>query len=102
MAAKGHKISLNLADFAETIPLRVTPKAARNLLKVGKTANGNPQLRVYVTTPPEDGKANKAAIALVAKAFGVAPSAVTLVQGATARDKLIRINPPGTKEHTHD
>lgn len=48
-------------------------------------------LRVAVTDPPEDGRANRAVAAALAKALGVAPSAVTLAQGAGARLKTFRI-----------
>lgn len=71
------------AEFA----LRVTPKASRNAIEEG--ADG---LRVYVTTVPEDGKANKAVTKLLADALGVAKSRLTLVRGATSRDKLFRLD----------
>lgn len=41
-----------------------------------------------------DGKANKAAIALLAEHFGVPPSAVRLVGGATSRHKRFDIDTP--------
>jgi uncharacterized protein YggU (UPF0235/DUF167 family) len=46
---------------------------------------------VRVTAAPEDGKANAAVIALLAKALGVPRSALAIVRGATARDKIIRL-----------
>ena len=70
------------------IPVRVTPKAAANRIAVD--ADG--LIRVYVTTVPEDGKANAAVIKLLAKALGVAKSRLVLVRGATSRDKLFRID----------
>lgn len=70
------------AEFA----LRVTPKASRDRI----VAEGD-ALRVYVTTPPEDGKANAAVQKLLAKALGVAKSHLTLVRGQTSRDKLFRL-----------
>jgi uncharacterized protein YggU (UPF0235/DUF167 family) len=48
-------------------------------------------LRVAVTDAPEDGRANRAVAATLAKALGVAPSAVTLAQGAGSRHKTFRI-----------
>lgn len=47
--------------------------------------------RVYVTAVPEDGKATKAVIALLAKHLGIAKSRLELVRGETARDKVFRI-----------
>lgn len=48
-------------------------------------------LRVAVTDPPEDGRANRAVCAMVAKALGVAPSAIEVTRGASARLKTLRI-----------
>ena len=47
--------------------------------------------RVRVTAAPEGGEANRAVIALLAEALGVAPSRIALVRGAASRDKLFRI-----------
>ena len=41
--------------------------------------------------PPVDGKANEALIALVAKHFGVAKSAVTIKSGAASRRKRLLV-----------
>ncbi len=48
-------------------------------------------LKVAVTAPPDKGKANAAVIALVAKAFGVAKSNVTVSLGETDRRKVLHI-----------
>lgn len=49
------------------------------------------RLRIAVTEPPEDGRANRAVCALVARMLDVAPSAVTVIVGAASRDKTLRI-----------
>jgi len=46
---------------------------------------------IRVTAPPVDGKANAALCELVARAAGVAPSAVRVLRGAGARDKVLRV-----------
>jgi uncharacterized protein len=48
-------------------------------------------LRVRVSAPAHDGRANAAVARLLADALGVAPSTVELVRGAAARDKLFRL-----------
>jgi uncharacterized protein (TIGR00251 family) len=48
-------------------------------------------LVVRVTAPPLEGRANRAVCALIAGAAGVPRSAVTIVRGETARDKLVRV-----------
>ena len=76
----------------KAIAVRLTPKASKNRVgDVRQLPNGEEQLMVYVTAPPDDGKANEAMISLLAKHYGVAPSRVTLVRGATNRNKLVRI-----------
>ena len=66
---------------------RVTPRAASDAVK---RVDG--QLQVRVTAPPEDGKANAAVQALLGKALGVAKTRLTLVRGATSRDKVFRLD----------
>ena len=51
-------------------------------------------LKVRLTSPPVDGKANAALIAFLAEAFGVAKRQVTLLKGETGRAKQLRIRVP--------
>jgi uncharacterized protein (TIGR00251 family) len=48
-------------------------------------------LRLRVTAPPTDGRANQAVILLLAKALGVPRSSIEVVSGAASRDKLVRV-----------
>ena len=65
----------------------MTPKASRDAL-----VEEEGQLRVYVTSVPEGGKANREVARLLAQALGVAKTALVLVRGQTARDKMFRLN----------
>ncbi|MFG1794283.1 DUF167 domain-containing protein [Nocardia sp. NPDC049149] len=49
-------------------------------------------LTLYVRAPAVEGKANKAAIELLAEHYGVAKSAVRLASGATSRHKRFDID----------
>lgn len=69
------------------VAIRVRPGASRS--GVGGTVAG--RLLVRVNARAVDGKATEAAMRAVAAAFEVRPAAVTLVQGATTRDKLVEI-----------
>ncbi len=75
-----------LVDERGLLVLRVTPNAGAEALSIE-----DGQLRARVTAVPEDGRANKAVVALVARALGVAPARIELVRGATARDKVLKI-----------
>jgi uncharacterized protein (TIGR00251 family) len=77
---------------AVLLHVRVQPKARANAVKGWHGA----ALRVSVTAAPEDGKANRAVIELLAETFDVAPSSINLVRGAASRDKLFRL-PQGVK-----
>jgi uncharacterized protein (TIGR00251 family) len=77
--------------------LKVAPKAKRNALAGlldepdGRPIGQGRALKVAVTAAPEGGKANDAVIALLAKEFGVAKSAISVVAGATDRRKIVEI-----------
>lgn len=80
----------DLARPGQQITVRVTPKAASARL----TRSGD-DLRAAVTAAPENGKANAAVQALLAKAMGVAPSELTLVRGQTSRIKVFAYSGSG-------
>lgn len=73
-----------------TITLRVTPNAKHNsiqgIMPIGDDQNA---LKISVTAAPEDNKANKAVIALLAKHLKIAKSDITLIRGNTSRIKTL-------------
>lgn len=69
------------------ITVKVTPKASRNTV-LGAEATW---LRVALTAPPVDGKANEAARCFLAEALGVSKSSVALLSGQTARLKRFAV-----------
>jgi len=76
-----------LARPGAVFALRVTPRAGRAQLR-----RDGDRIAVRVTQPPEDGRANAAVLALLARALGVAKGRLTLVQGASGRDKRVRLD----------
>ena len=70
-----------------TLAVRVHPGAKRNA--VGGMHAG--ALKVSITAPATDGRANDALIAFVAERVGVPRARVTLVAGAASRSKTLRI-----------
>ena len=77
----------HLAQPGAAIAVRVTPNARRAGVDLVEG-----QIRVAVTETPEGGKATEAARAALAKAMGVAKTRLKLFRGATARDKLFRLD----------
>jgi len=49
------------------------------------------EYKVLVKEPPVSGKANEAVVKALAKYFGIAPSLIRLVSGATAKRKVFEI-----------
>jgi uncharacterized protein (TIGR00251 family) len=70
-----------------TLAVRVHPGARRNAV----TGTHADALKIALTTPPVDGRANEALIAFLADVLHLPKSNITLVTGATTRSKLLRI-----------
>lgn len=71
--------------------VRVQPRASRDEI-LGP--HGEAAIKIRITAPPLEGKANAHLIRFLAKAFGVSRSAVVLISGEGARDKRLRITSP--------
>ncbi len=69
------------------ITVKVTPKASRNSV-LGAEAEW---LRIALTAPPVDGKANEAAQRFLAEALDLPKRSVQLISGQTARLKIFAI-----------
>jgi uncharacterized protein len=69
------------------LAIRVQPRAKRT--EVAGERGGAVVIRV--SAPPVDGKANEAVCRLIAQRLGVPKTAVEIVRGESARDKLVRI-----------
>lgn len=76
----------------DTLSVRVTPKASADRIKAEVQPDGTLLLRVYVTTVPENGKANEAVIKLLSKAMKLPKSAFVITHGETSKDKIIKIH----------
>lgn len=74
------------------LSVRLQPGAGRNEAGgVELDAEGHAFLRVRVTEPPEGGKANRALIKLLAKAWRLPASSIEVVAGAKDRRKTLEI-----------
>jgi hypothetical protein len=74
-------------DAAVTVDIVVQARASRT--RVGPIVGG--RLRVAVTAPPVDGRANEAVVRALAEALGVRCAAVSIVRGERGRRKTVRI-----------
>ncbi len=75
-----------------TLHVRATPNAGADRIEgTEHRDDGTAVLRLRVAAVPDRGKANDAAIALLARALGIPKSAITLTAGDTARLKTLRL-----------
>lgn len=54
--------------------------------------HGQEQYKIWVNAPPEDGKANKAVIELLADYLEISKSKINIVGGLTNRNKIVEID----------
>lgn len=79
------------------LQVRLTPRGGRDALEgLSELADGRTVLKARVRAVPEDGAANRALIALLAKALGLPKSDVRVSGGHTARLKELEIAGNGT------
>jgi uncharacterized protein len=74
----------------EEILLKVylQPKSSKNEV-AGPYRDG---IKVKVTAPPVEGKANEALIRFLAKEYGIPPSCIEIIKGLHSREKTLKIS----------
>ncbi|MDE1937718.1 MAG: DUF167 domain-containing protein [Alphaproteobacteria bacterium] len=89
---------VRLGGGGVSLALRLTPKGGRDVVEGWiNGADGMAYLKARVRAVPEDGKANKALIKLLADVLSVPKSAIRISAGGTARLKRVEIaGPAGT------
>lgn len=80
-------IPIATASSGVTFKIKVHPRGKRNAI----TGVIGDALKVSLTSPPVDGKANQSCIAFFAALFKVPRNAVTIAAGESSRNKVIRI-----------
>ncbi len=71
-----------------TITVRVQPRSSGD----GIAGLHEGRLKIRISAPPVEGKANERLTEVIAKAFGVSKSSVEIIKGHTSRLKTIRIS----------
>lgn len=70
-----------------TVSLKVVPNGRKTLLK-----KEHDQLKLYVTAPPVNGKANAAVIDFFSDALHIPKRSVVIVRGVSSRQKTLSID----------
>ncbi len=68
------------------LEIKVIPGASKNMLK-----DEGEGIKVYLTAPPVDGKANEALVKFLAKHYDVSKSSVAIIKGEKSRHKIVEI-----------
>jgi uncharacterized protein (TIGR00251 family) len=79
-----------------TLSVRVHPGARKN----GVTGVHADAVKIALTAPPVDGKANEALIAFLAEALRLPRARIVIVSGLTSRAKMFRISGKSATEVT--
>jgi len=75
------------------IQIKVSPQSKANKVEECKLDDQeNFNIKIRVTAPATDGKANKAVIELLAKHFRLRKSDIEIISGHTSRQKIIAIH----------
>lgn len=69
------------------VKVKIVPGSSKNKI-VGAYNNA---LKIAITAPPVEGKANKKCITYLAKFFDVAKLKIEIISGQTSKNKLIKI-----------
>ena len=83
------------AEGGVYIRLRVSPGAKSTAIK---GLYGEVTIRLSVAAPPVGGKANAEVERYLARLFGLSRSEVTVIKGASSRDKLVFVSGLGPDE----
>lgn len=86
LSGEGAGFAQDVADGC-TIAVRVHPGAKRDAV----TRLHAGALKIALTTPPVDGRANEALIGFAAERLGVPKARVRLIAGAASRSKVLRV-----------
>ena len=74
------------------VAIRLTPRArADRIGGIAASADGRAVLKVAVTAPPAENRANDALIAAIAKAWGLPGRDISIVRGSKSRNKIVHI-----------
>ena len=71
-----------------TLNIKVVPGARKDRI-AGRYGDG---CKLQVSAPPEDGKANRAVIELLAHALAIKPAQIAIVRGHTQARKVVQID----------
>ena len=80
-------VTIRESDQGVSFAVKVHPRAKKD----GITGEVGDAIKLSLTTPPVEGRANEACIAFFAKLLKVPRSSVSIASGLSSRNKVIRV-----------
>jgi len=80
-------IAIQKTPAGVTFAIKVQPRARRNAI-VGQLGDA---LKISLTAPPVDGRANEACVTFFADLLRVQRASISIVSGQNSRNKVIRV-----------
>jgi uncharacterized protein len=74
--------------MALILDVKVVPSSGKQKAALDKSG----KLKIYLKSPPEGGKANVELIKFLAKALSLTQADITILLGATSRNKRLKLN----------
>ena len=77
-----------MGENSLNIQVQIQPRSSKDQI----IGIHNGRLKIKISAPPVDGKANQNLIEFIAKAFGVSKSKIEIVKGRTSKLKTLKIS----------
>ena len=87
-AVTSRQFHLHDGKKGAALAIRVTPRASHNEIT---EIQSNGTVKIRLTAPPVEGKANEALINFLASVLEIPPSRIDIIAGINGRDKLVSI-----------
>jgi uncharacterized protein (TIGR00251 family) len=88
MMATGRKFNFHGGQKGVALAIRVTPRSSKNEIA---EIQSDGTIKIRLTAPPVDGRANAGLIEFLSGVLEIPPSNLEIVAGSTGRDKLVSV-----------
>jgi uncharacterized protein (TIGR00251 family) len=85
---KERNFKLHDGKTGSALTVRITPRMAKN--EITEILNDG-TVKIRLTAPPVEGKANQGLIEFLAKVLDVKPDKIEIISGLTGRDKIVTV-----------
>ena len=83
-----NKMNLHGGKMGSALAIRVTPRARKN--EISEILSDG-TIKIRLTAPPVEGKANMALVDFLSEVLDTSPSNIEIIAGVSSRNKLVSI-----------